>query len=651
MQTGYSRPNKQIALSLIILFAASIALPFTTHAEEGSADASPPTIEIAFLNPISGPISHYTSGFTAAAEIAIEHINDKQDYYDFELVEYDTGCDGFMASVAAQDVVDDGMELVVGPFCSEASKNANAVLSSSDIPHISPTSTNLDLSDAETYPGFFRVVPADWGIAHAIVHAMGNSTNPALIHAQEVYQEGVADTFSSIWEERGGSICARAGYNHNQLHDGMAESAVENVMDKNCNSVVIILDSSSDGAAIIDELGDQGFGGAIVGAEVIADEGLPLLMENSTHIKGVEAVRPVSEDDVYDSDRKRYFWDNCNNDSDCSDDDSIFQSETYDAVSLMAEAYILSQAHGDALDLEGSLHRVGHDWQGASSNITFNHDGDVAGRGYEICEFTLTETLECATHFHLSGFDIEPGDDLYGIDVFIDSDGDGYADLFDAFPQDATEWLDSDGDAVGDNANTNTTTNSTPDNTNSTPDNISVNANLLHINPYLARQTGKDIVVRAEVNVSNPDGWEGAYVVWHIGKDGTAGESEKANIKGHLMVENTGALLVESFELLEVNYQTNSSATPKVCLYWQLFSSPSVQSSGYTDGDDYTCISITVTNTNEQANASGEASAAFVPGFSMAAATIGLVLGAIIITTRRSEDSQTSHPSRPDNGP
>ena len=35
-----------------------------------------------------------------------------------------------------------------------------------------------------------------------------------------------------------------------------------------------------------------------------------------------------------------------------------------------------------------------------------------------------------------------------------DSDGDGYPDSVDAFPNDATEWLDTDGDGTGNNADT-----------------------------------------------------------------------------------------------------------------------------------------------------------------------------------------------------
>ncbi|OQW88582.1 MAG: hypothetical protein BWK78_08175, partial [Thiotrichaceae bacterium IS1] len=38
--------------------------------------------------------------------------------------------------------------------------------------------------------------------------------------------------------------------------------------------------------------------------------------------------------------------------------------------------------------------------------------------------------------------------------VLVDSDGDGVADEFDAFPNDAKEWMDSDHDKVGNNADT-----------------------------------------------------------------------------------------------------------------------------------------------------------------------------------------------------
>jgi hypothetical protein len=49
------------------------------------------------------------------------------------------------------------------------------------------------------------------------------------------------------------------------------------------------------------------------------------------------------------------------------------------------------------------------------------------------------------------------GDSLIDLLGCVDSDGDGWSDIGDAFPQDSTQWLDRDGDHYGDNNDTNAT--------------------------------------------------------------------------------------------------------------------------------------------------------------------------------------------------
>jgi len=56
----------------------------------------------------------------------------------------------------------------------------------------------------------------------------------------------------------------------------------------------------------------------------------------------------------------------------------------------------------------------------------------------------------CPSIFNLEQADLD-GDDI-GDACDQDDDGDGVADLSDAFPQDPTEWSDSDGDGIGDNS-------------------------------------------------------------------------------------------------------------------------------------------------------------------------------------------------------
>lgn len=52
---------------------------------------------------------------------------------------------------------------------------------------------------------------------------------------------------------------------------------------------------------------------------------------------------------------------------------------------------------------------------------------------------------------------------LAKVDIITDSDGDGYLDADDAFPTDPTEWLDTDGDGTGNNADTDDDNDGMPD--------------------------------------------------------------------------------------------------------------------------------------------------------------------------------------------
>ena len=81
---------------------------------EGNETKDLPIVKIGFLNPITGPIAVYAPGWTAAADIAEEHINAMQSQYTFEIVEADPACDGTTAASAAQVLVNDGVVAVAG---------------------------------------------------------------------------------------------------------------------------------------------------------------------------------------------------------------------------------------------------------------------------------------------------------------------------------------------------------------------------------------------------------------------------------------------------------------------------------------------------------------------------------------------------------
>jgi len=358
-------------------------------------------VPIAFLYDMSGPIAFYAPGFLSSAEIAIEHLNDNQDIYNFSLEEYDTGCDGSTAAMAAQDAVDDGIELVVGALCSGASMGANSILSSYDIPHISPTSTSPDLSDSSSYPGFFRVIASDDMGGHAMADLVrgSNSSSPAVLYSSgDGYLGNVAETFIDDYVDGGGSICA-------ELDVAVGETDLSDeaqaLTDDSCDSVVIVTHADTAGP-MLTELGDDGWSGEMFTHANVAYE-IEAHMNDASDADGLQFIDPAGGPS--DSERAEAFSEDCDNDSDCSN--GIYTYENYDAFSLLAESFLLASAWG--IPLEEAIHAVGYGWDGASSVVTFNDDGDVGGNGYDLCDLEYDSSngslvSGCDGHWDPPGF-------------------------------------------------------------------------------------------------------------------------------------------------------------------------------------------------------------------------------------------------------
>ena len=374
----------------------------------------PEEVEIAFIYDMAGtgPIEIFADGFLASAEIAIDDLNSRQDAYNFSLVEYESECDGAVASGAAQDAVDDGIDLVVGALCSGASMGVNSVLSTYGIPHVSPTSTSPALSDNDSYPGFFRVIGSDGltGSAMYDLVASSGASDIAVAYIQGDYVEGMADIFIENYEAEGGTLCTETPY---YSWETDFTSIAQGIVDDGCESLVLF-SYGLDGADLITELHDLGFNGSRY-----AWEGSIAIVDEISNLSIVDGMTFIDRNFDYDSQTAQEFWSACDNNTDCSGDNVLYTAETYDAFSIVGEAFMLSRAFG--ISQADALHLVGHGWEGASSMVTFNDDGDVMGMGYEFCTWNDSiSDLVCYETWEADEFDFEPED---VIDAYDYADG------------------------------------------------------------------------------------------------------------------------------------------------------------------------------------------------------------------------------------
>ena len=344
------------------------------------------SMKIGLLNPLTGPIAVYAPPFTWAAQAAIDDLNAMGG--DFELIEADSGCSGDVAGAAAQSLVDAGVIGVAGAACSGASMAANAVLSEAGVVQISYASTNPGLSDADDYPGFWRVVPSDaiQGPAMAdmvataafLAGATPSDMNPALIHMTNDYGSGLADSFEGAWNSAVGDLCLKIGYEDTTTD---FSSQVQAISDAGCGSVVMV-SYSTDGAAIVETMAVLGMSLPTFGADGIADAAWLDDFTVPAAAHGVIATKPRAGSSFGD------FNERCAADEGCAG--GIYTAETYDAVMMIG----LAAMHDDGADMADHLWMVGDGYEGASGSHTFLENGDVGGAGYDICGFVALSSSD-----------------------------------------------------------------------------------------------------------------------------------------------------------------------------------------------------------------------------------------------------------------
>ena len=340
------------------------------------------TTKIGLLNPLTGPIAVYAPPFTWAAQAAIDDLNAAAASVGvdmtFELVEADSGCSGDVASGAAQSLVDAGVVGVAGAACSGASMAANAVLNAAGVVQVSYASTNPGLSDADAYPGFWRVVPSDaiQGPAMADMAAAAGASNPALIHMTNDYGSGLADAFEGAWGTD--NLCTKIGYEDTQT-DFAAE--VQAIGDAGCGSIVMV-SYSTDGAAILETAAVLGVSLPTFGADGIADAAFLDDFSVPAIANGVTATKPRAGSSAGD------FVDDCSMDETCAG--GIYTAETYDAVMMIGQAAMME----NGANMASHLNMLGVNYNGASGAHTFLDNGDVAGAGYDICGFDALSSTD-----------------------------------------------------------------------------------------------------------------------------------------------------------------------------------------------------------------------------------------------------------------
>ncbi len=192
--------------------------------------ASAEEVKIGVILGFTGPIESLTPQMAAGAELAMKEVTDSGKLLGGATVtpvRADSTCiDAGAATAAAERLVtSDGVKGIMGADCSGVT---GAILSNVAVPNgvvmISPSATSPGLSTAEDNGLFFRTAPSDarQGEVMADILLEQGIKSVALTYTNNDYGKGLADSFKSAYEAKGGKVTISAAH-----EDGKADYSAE----------------------------------------------------------------------------------------------------------------------------------------------------------------------------------------------------------------------------------------------------------------------------------------------------------------------------------------------------------------------------------------------------------------------------------------
>jgi branched-chain amino acid transport system substrate-binding protein len=152
---------------------------------------------------LTGPYAQDGTDILQGVKTAVSVYGPVKGYDNVEVVPGDSACDGGKATMAANKLINSGVNVVIGAYCSSATEPAQIPIMEAKIVQITPASTNERLT-AKGYKYFFRMPPRDDVQAWSTVQFLENKLNAktlALIDDKQTYTAGLTANIKKFAKE------------------------------------------------------------------------------------------------------------------------------------------------------------------------------------------------------------------------------------------------------------------------------------------------------------------------------------------------------------------------------------------------------------------------------------------------------------------
>lgn len=164
------------------------------------------TLKIGTLSPLTGPYAQDGTDILQGVKTAVAQAKGKIKGFDeIEVVPGDSACDGGKATMAANKLINSGVNAVVGAYCSSATIPASVPLNEANIVQITPASSNEKVTD-RGFKQIFRLCPRDDAQAWSTVKFFEDCIKiktVALIDDRQTYTVGLTENISKMLAKNG----------------------------------------------------------------------------------------------------------------------------------------------------------------------------------------------------------------------------------------------------------------------------------------------------------------------------------------------------------------------------------------------------------------------------------------------------------------
>lgn len=334
-------------------------------------------IKIGVLITYTGGLGPIGEGMANGAKLAAMEINNKGIIKgrNVTLIIEDTGTDPAKASEAARKLIDiDKVQVIIGGVSSSETLAIAPYAEKSKVVMISPSSTNLKITDAGKY--IFRVVPSDLlqGEAIAKLAMAKNYTKAVVLVENNDYGIGIEDVFKKHFTGTITSIRYEKGR-------GDYRTELESIKKANPD-VIVYVGYPADASVILKQTGELGLKTKWIAAEGIAD---PVMFGNADvarQMEGMLLTTPGRSEQEEKEDAALLYFVNLHKQT-FGKDYGIYSDTEYDAV--MLAAYAIAEVGNNGTAIKDALPGVAKTYKAVTGDKTFDENGDVRG-GYRVLE-------------------------------------------------------------------------------------------------------------------------------------------------------------------------------------------------------------------------------------------------------------------------